>query len=247
MARKPNRTGRDEASPHFITIERSLIETPAWRALSLSAKAVYIAIRFEWHGPKANNNGKLRLSVRQAAEKAGIGINAAARAFQDLQAKGFLHVTEIGALGFTGEARGPSFEITDLLMPGTNRNTGRRLYAQWSKGHDFPVIKHNANNPKGKNGGETPTPKQTRGGVQKGDVQEIPVTKSVTPQPQKSDVRAPLAKRTVTNLETSLITIPTRPAQTPSPLPAPRLPGAWRGSTEGRITLRLPPTSQMIS
>lgn len=246
MAGKPNRTGRG-ASEHFITVERSLIETPAWRALSLSARAVYLVFRFEWHGPKANNNGKLRLSVRQAAEKVGIGVNAAARAFQDLQAKGFLHVTEMGALGFTGEARGPSFEITDLHMPGTERHGGRRLYAEWREGHDFPVIKHNANNPHGKNVCKIPTTKQTQGSVQKGDVQKFPVIRLGTPQRQKGDVGAPLAKRTVTNLETSLITIPPRPIQTHSPLPATLSQRALLVPTGGKATLRSAPTLLMIS
>ncbi len=71
-----------------------MMETPAWRALTLSAQALYPWVRLEWRGAKFNNNGKIRLSVRQAAAKMGCGVNTAARAFQELQAKGFLVVTE---------------------------------------------------------------------------------------------------------------------------------------------------------
>jgi hypothetical protein len=170
MARKPDRTGRNPQT-HFVSFDRAFLETPAWRALSLAGKAVYPFVRLEWHGPNHNNNGKIRLSVRQAAECAGINMNTAARAFQDLQAKGFLIVTRMGCLGSDGEARGPSFEITEHPMPGADRQSARRLFAQWQKGQDFPVVKHNANNPKGVNKSKNPSPKSGQERVQNEDVQ----------------------------------------------------------------------------
>jgi hypothetical protein len=242
MAGKPNKTGRDDKQ-HYFSLERRFIESPAWKALLPSARVVYLCIRFEWHGPQNNNNGKIRLSSRQAAEKAGLAVNAAARAFQHLQAKGFLFVTEMGLLGFSGEARGPSYEITELAMPSAERNGGRRLYAEWREGNDFPVVIHNANNPTGKNGNKTPTPKQGHACVQKGDVPEKPVPKLVTPYPQKGDVQATSKAPGVTKLETSLITIPPSPA-TPSRTPTT---AAWLSPPGQRRTLRLPPTYQMIS
>lgn len=207
MSRKPNKTGRDP-NEHFLRLDRRLLETPAWRALSLAGKAVYPFVRLEWHGPKYNNNGKIRLSVRQAAEKAGIGINTAAKAFHDLQAKGFLHVKEMGALGVAGEARAPSFEITELQMAGSNDHGGRRLFEQWRKGSDFAVPKHHANNPNGRNGNKTPSSKRRQSSHQIGDVSKIPVIKSETGCHQNRDVRGDLVASNVTNLKTSLITIP---------------------------------------
>ncbi|MEM7210334.1 MAG: hypothetical protein AAF479_00360 [Pseudomonadota bacterium] len=135
---------------------RSTMEEPAWQALSPAAQALYPWIKLEWRGPKANNNGKLRLSVRQAAERMGITNNTAARALHDLQAKGFLVVTEGARLGMGGEAKSPTYELTEIALPGDGGNSGRKLYRTWQSGADFPVAKASANNPKGRNGKTKP-------------------------------------------------------------------------------------------
>lgn len=207
MARKPNRTGRDP-SDHYTQLFRRTLETPAWAALSTTAQAIYPFLKLEWHGPKANNNGRIQLSVRQAAARVGVGINAAARGFHDLQAKGLIVVKTLGALGIEGEARGPSFEITELPLPGANRPVGRRLYENWRMGQDLPVAMHNVNNPNGKNGRKIPSSKQGRSYLQNGDVGQNPVTKLKTAHPQNSDVGGISARGTVIEMKTSLITIP---------------------------------------
>ncbi len=130
---------------------RPTMETDAWKALSTTAQALYPWLKLEWKGSKANNNGKVKLSVRQAAKRMGVGHDAANRAFHDLQAKGFIVVTETACLGVGGEAKGFSYEITELAMP-SGAPSGRKLYQQWRKGHDHPVVTANTNNPNGNNG-----------------------------------------------------------------------------------------------
>ena len=145
---KPNRTGRNDPVERFTTMMLSLMNTPAWRALSPTGQSLYVWVRLEWKGAKANNNGKIRLSIRQAAEKMGVGsLNTIGRAFHDLQAKGFISIREHAVLGVEGEARAPAYELTELPLPGAN--VGRRLYADWREGGDFPVAKSKANNPTG--------------------------------------------------------------------------------------------------
>ena len=63
-------------------------------------------MKFEFKGPKFNNNGKINLSVRQAAKRLGVTKNTAVKAFHDLQAKGFIVVTEVGHLGVAGHGQG---------------------------------------------------------------------------------------------------------------------------------------------
>ena len=111
----------------------------------------YVWIKLEWSGPTANNNGRIALSVRQAAARLGISINTSAKAFRDLQGKGFLHMTEEGSLGFSGAAKSPLYEITELPLPG-DRQDGRKLYRNWREGHDFRAEPMRSNNPKGRNG-----------------------------------------------------------------------------------------------
>ena len=68
--------GRDrrneKRAEHFAQMIRTTMEAPAWRALSTTAQALYPWIKLEWRGPKANNNGKIRLSVRDAARRLGV-------------------------------------------------------------------------------------------------------------------------------------------------------------------------------
>lgn len=130
---------------------RHTMEEPAWRALSSTAQALYPWLKMEWRGPDANNNGKIRLSVRQAAAKLGVTPDTASRAFHDLQAKGFIVLTELPCLGTEGAAKSPAYEITELKMPGAVGD-GRKLYHGWRKGNDFPVNLTASNNPHGSNG-----------------------------------------------------------------------------------------------
>lgn len=145
--------GRDRRNEnrtdHFTKLIRITMQTDAWRALGPTAQALYPWIKLEWRGRDANNNGKLRLSVRQAAERIGCSKNAAAQAFIDLQRKGFLVATEAASLGFTGEAKSPAYELTEIELP--NQPSGRKLYQSWREGGDFPVTKSLTNNPTGRN------------------------------------------------------------------------------------------------
>lgn len=146
--------GRDkrneDRAEHWTKMLRPTMQTDAWRALSTTAQALYPWIKLEWHGPKANNNGRLRLSVRQAAVCLGCNPKTAGRAFHDLQAKGFIVQTKGACLGAGGDAQSPSYEVTEIALP--TSNTGRHLYRDWRAGHDFPVKIAATNNPAGVNG-----------------------------------------------------------------------------------------------
>jgi hypothetical protein len=119
----------------------------------------------EWKGPQANNNGKISLPVREAASRLGVNIKTAARAFHELQAKGFLILTDFGRMGVEGKGAPPTYEITELAIPGRDANTGSKLYLRWQDGRDFPVRAHAPANPSGRNGSsqnKTPSPKLGR-------------------------------------------------------------------------------------
>ncbi len=147
-----NRTGRNDSAGdgHFTMMVRSVMESPAWRALSPVAQALYPWLRLEWHGAKANNNGKIRFSVRQAAQAMGVARATAAKGFHDLQAKGFLVITEAAVLGREGQAKSPAFEVTEIAV--NPAPAGSRLFLTWQPGHDCPVQRSSANNPSGRNG-----------------------------------------------------------------------------------------------
>lgn len=148
--------GRDrrneDRAEHWTKMIRSTMEAPAWRALSASAQALYPWVKMEWKGPQANNNGKISLPVREAAARLGCNLKTAARAFHDLQAKGFLILREHGRMGTEGKGAPPQYEITELVTPGSDGSAGSKLYLHWQDGHDFPVRAHTPSNPTGRNG-----------------------------------------------------------------------------------------------
>lgn len=149
---KPNKTGRNAQKEHWVRLTREIMELPAWRALSTTAQALYPWLRLEWKGPRNNNNGKIQLSVRQAASALGVTPTTASNAFHDLQRKGFIVMTAKPHLGVEGFAKAPLYELTELALPHQEIVAGRRLFKQWDKDNQFPVTKVSSNNPKGLNG-----------------------------------------------------------------------------------------------
>jgi hypothetical protein len=76
----------------------------------------------------------------------------ASEAFHELQAKGFLVVTEIAVLGIGGSAKGTKFEITELPLPSAYPYVGRNLFTKWKLGEDFEILKATPHNKSGHNG-----------------------------------------------------------------------------------------------
>jgi len=153
MARKNYKRG--DGNEHFTKMIRSTMTTKAWRALSPTAQALYPWLKLEWKGADYCNNGKIRLSVRQAAECLGVSINTASNAFHDLQAKGFIKVNQTARLGSGGNATGHSYYLMELRHTvyregGEAKST--KMFYDWREGQDFPVVKAATNNPKGRNG-----------------------------------------------------------------------------------------------
>lgn len=159
MAKKTFKKGT--APEHWTKLNRSTMETPAWRALSPTAQALYPWLKLEWKGADYNNNGNIQLSVRQAAERLGVSNNTAAKAFKELQAKGFLIVRIPASLGLGGNAKGHSYILTELgytKYTGKTEDRGKQLFRDWRAGNDFEVVHVAANNPTGRNGRKKQNP-----------------------------------------------------------------------------------------
>ena len=146
MARHIKKT-RGNADGKFASLPFTVIDTPAWRALRLSAQALFPWLLMEFKGDKYNNNGKISLSVRQAAERMGVARDTAAKAFRDLQAKGFIVVKKGASLGVVGHGKCPEYEITSI---DTLHEKASKLYLEWSGDKEFPIFLHPVKNPSGK-------------------------------------------------------------------------------------------------
>ena len=142
--------GYGKPSDKYAALQLGTLDTPAWRALSTAAQALYPWLVMEFKGKTYNNNGQIKLSVRQAALKMGSSKDTASRAFCDLQAKGFIKVKKGGSLGISGMGKCPEYEIAALPLP-VNGTKANKYFRDWTEGRDFEIFKHPVKNGKGKN------------------------------------------------------------------------------------------------
>jgi hypothetical protein len=107
-ARRPKRgqrvpvNGRSEESAHHVRLYRRHTETPAWRSLSPVARCLYVELKLLYVG---NNNGKLFMSVRMAAELINVSKTTAALAFKDLVDRGFIRLAKPSTFNMKATAR----------------------------------------------------------------------------------------------------------------------------------------------
>jgi len=97
----------------FVPLLKETLDCPAWRAISHGARSLYIALKRRYNRD-FNNNGRLYLSQRNAAEEIGSDQKQVARWFRELQHYGFVVMTSAGYLGVDGQGRAPSWRLTEI-------------------------------------------------------------------------------------------------------------------------------------
>jgi hypothetical protein len=83
--RLPN--GRNKTDGQWVRLAFYLIDSPAWRDLDPTARALYVELKRRFNG---KNNGSIGYGIRQAADNLRVGKSTAARAFQSLKEHGFI-------------------------------------------------------------------------------------------------------------------------------------------------------------
>jgi hypothetical protein len=97
----------------FVPLLKETIATPAWRAMSPSARCVYIALK-QRYSSNFKNNGRIYLSVRKAAKEVGVNKDTAARCFREIQHYGFGVITSGACLGVDGKGKAPHWRLTEI-------------------------------------------------------------------------------------------------------------------------------------
>jgi hypothetical protein len=87
--------------PDFVSVVKSTIDAPAWRALSHGARSLYIALRRRYH---TLLQGGVYLSTRTAVKELGSHSHRdnVRRWFRELQYYGFIVMVTPGHLGVEG-------------------------------------------------------------------------------------------------------------------------------------------------
>lgn len=95
-----DKTGRSRRGDRFVKLDHWMLKSPAWRALTPAARALYVELAQRYNGA---NNGEISLSVREAAAAVNIAKDTASKTFQDLIAIGFIRRRRPGS--FTWKVR----------------------------------------------------------------------------------------------------------------------------------------------
>jgi hypothetical protein len=81
------------AAERYVRLTHRMMQTQAWQGLDCSARAIYLELAMLYRG---NNNGRIGLSVRQAAQAIQASRATAARGLVHLQGRGFIVATTRG-------------------------------------------------------------------------------------------------------------------------------------------------------
>ena len=109
-------------------LEHYLLNSPAWRSLSLAARAVFIEMARSY---VPGRNGRLAMSARMLAEGLPISRATAARALQDLAARGFIEAVRPGGFNMkAGEGRATEWRLT-LHKCDVTGERASRAFMRW--------------------------------------------------------------------------------------------------------------------
>jgi len=138
-------SGRRASTNHigesFIPLVGSVLSSEAWRHLSPLGRALLIELMGlikNWKWPP-ENNGRVFLSVRDAASALQCSVRSAREGFYELQRLGFIVVVELGHLGAEGHGKATYYRLT---MCGCHQYPrGSKEYITWKPGADYPVLR----------------------------------------------------------------------------------------------------------
>lgn len=192
MGRKTTRTGRTKTQHSFFAaIELFLLATPAWRSLSLAARAAYIEVAALYN---QSNNGRLALSARQLAERMPISRATATRAFQELTKKGFIVAAKPSGFNMkTGERRATEWRLTRYRCDVTGE-IGTKAFMTWRPDQMIGEI-HFAASPQGHRGFTAEPPEAENG--QKSNVVALPRSRRVLLSKHDGFITGPLLDSTI--------------------------------------------------
>jgi hypothetical protein len=109
-----NNKGGGKLAP-FVAIFRHTIKAPAWRSLSVGARATFIALKSNYN-TKAQN--AVYLSARDGAKEFGVSKDTVCRWLHELEHYGFIVMVQGAHLGVTGTGKAAHYRLTDCWHAG---------------------------------------------------------------------------------------------------------------------------------
>ena len=123
----------------FVPLLIETLDCHAWRAMSMGARVLFAALKRRY-GVNIHNNGRLFLSLRDAAEEIGSHKDQVARWYRELVHYGFIVMVTSGCLGVDGRGKAPHWRLTEL---GYMKDPPTRDFMHWKPGNFFVDEKQN--------------------------------------------------------------------------------------------------------
>jgi len=113
--------------PPFVPLHKETLATPAWKAMSMGARMLYVALK----GQSSNAGNLAYLSYRKAQSELGIrSFSRVSDWFRELQHYGFIVLHRYGSLGVEGKGKAPQWRLTEKGAAATGElPTGE--YLRW--------------------------------------------------------------------------------------------------------------------
>jgi hypothetical protein len=122
MSSSRNKDNRKRLPP-FVPLLKRTLDSPAWRAMSFGARALYTSLKRRCFWPVKNT---AYLSYREAAAEVGCSKTRVGRWYRELEHFGFIVLAKHGCLGVEGKGKAPHWRLTELGKTPKTSPTGIR-------------------------------------------------------------------------------------------------------------------------
>ena len=99
MSRRKPYKHHKKGAGRFVQLHHWLMDSEAWRTMKSEPRQLYVELKRRYTG---SNNGKIRLSHREASEALGVKRNTVGPWFRELEERGFIRMTRALYLGPSG-------------------------------------------------------------------------------------------------------------------------------------------------
>jgi len=135
-----SKSKKDKPS-RYVALSHWMMRTAAWRSLDTVARCAYVELASRYAGP-GSNNGRIPFSVREMADALNVSKATASRAFDRLEAHGFIVLMRLGAFN-TKIRHSTEWRLTEFGCDLTGA-LATKDYARWEE--------KNTVSPRGPNG-----------------------------------------------------------------------------------------------
>jgi hypothetical protein len=133
MAGKPYK-GQKKGAGRHVQLPEWLQASEAWATLKPGPRALYIELKRRYNG---GNNGRIILSHRDAAKALHVHPNTPGDWFKELEARGFIRVTQGHHLGPSGIGQSSHWALEEL--PTDDMKPASKRFMSWQQKQKPPT------------------------------------------------------------------------------------------------------------